>query len=195
MFLLIFHTLPTIQKTPAVPKPKQQKPRTPGKIGNYNPNTADILSGKDWGLTASDQNLSNEEKQRKLSTQLEQLEKAIISESKAKDGLENLVRFYASDPVAQKKAEDQMAESEDKLQRLRETKSSVQSQLESLGGAPSKSSIQARGLYDYTATCDTELSFRQGDILTITEQDDSGWWYAELNGQSGFVPNNYVDAS
>lgn len=126
---------------------------------------------------------------------MEQLDKAIATESKAKEGLENLVRFYASDPVAQKKAEDQMAESEDKLQRLRGTKSTIQSQLESLGGTPTRTSVsvRARGLYDYTATCDTELSFKQGDILTITEQDDSGWWYAELSGQTGFVPNNYVD--
>jgi len=109
--------------------------------------------------------------------------------------LENLIRFYASDPGAQKKAEDQLAESEDKLGRLKETKGMVQSQLDSLGGGGGTKSagvIKARGLYDYTATCDTELTFRQGDILAITEQDDSGWWYAELNGQAGFVPNNYV---
>lgn len=73
-------------------------------------------------------------------------------------------------------------------------------QLEKLGGAPSGrstsgggSGMRVRGLYDYTATCDTELSFREGDVLSVTEQDDSGWWYAELNGQSGFVPNNYVE--
>lgn len=27
-----------------------------------------------------------------------------------------------------------------------------------------------RGLYDYAATCDTELTFKEGDILTVTEQ-------------------------
>lgn len=53
--------------------------------------------------------------------------------------------------------------------------------------------LKARALYDYDATNDTELSFRAGDILTITEQDESGWWFAELNGAAGFVPNNYVE--
>jgi len=48
-------------------------------------------------------------------------------------------------------------------------------------------------VYDYTATCETELTFKEGDILTITEQDTSGWWYAEFNGQAGFVPNNYCE--
>merc|ERR1712188_335240 len=37
---------------------------------------------------------------------------------------------------------------------------------------------QASALYDYEATNDTELSFGEGDVLTITERDDSGWWFA-----------------
>ena len=52
---------------------------------------------------------------------------------------------------------------------------------------------KARALYDYEATNDTELSFPEGAILTITEQDESGWWFAELNGSVGFIPNNYVE--
>jgi len=178
-------------EAPAVPRPKQKPRAAPGKIGNYNPTSNDPLADKEWGLSASDQSSSVDVKRNKLTTQLEQLEKLINSETKAKEGLENLVRFYASDPVAQKKAEDQMAESTDKLNKLRDTKNMLQSNLESL--ANSAGPVRARGLYDYTATCDTELSFRQGDILTITEQDDSGWWYAELRGKAGFVPNNYVE--
>ncbi|EGG18446.1 hypothetical protein DFA_03940 [Cavenderia fasciculata] len=52
--------------------------------------------------------------------------------------------------------------------------------------------MRAKGLYDYEASCDTELNFKEGDILNITEQDASGWWFAELNGVSGFVPQNYL---
>jgi len=190
---------------PAVPKPNKAKPKVPGaKIGSYNPTSQDILSDKNWGLSPADSSLPNDEKQRKLSGQMEELDKAIASESKARDGLKNLVTFYATDPVSQKRAEDQVQESEEKLARFRETKTSVQRQIDSLSGGgggggapprPQKSSghVKARGLYDYTATCDTELTFKTGDILTVTEQDDSGWWYAELNGQSGFVPNNYVE--
>jgi len=187
--------IPYDSEIPSDPKAKP-KPKTPLPGTKQGYKVGDSLSDKEWGLKAADQNLGTEEKRSKLTTQVEQLDKSIALEIKAKEGLENLVRFYASDPVSQKKAEDQLAESDDKLGRLRETKTMVESQLESLGrgGAAPKSAgvMKAKGLYDYTASCDTELTFKQGDVLTITEQDNSGWWYAELNGRAGFVPNNYV---
>jgi len=52
--------------------------------------------------------------------------------------------------------------------------------------------VRAQGLYDYKATNDSEMSFNAGDVLIITEQDDSGWWFAEHNGNVGFVPRNYL---
>jgi len=48
-------------------------------------------------------------------------------------------------------------------------------------------------LYDYTASADTELSFKEGDIFYVTLQDDSGWWYATIDDKQGFVPENYVE--
>lgn len=39
-----------------------------------------------------------------------------------------------------------------------------------------------RALYDYDAQSDLELSFKEGDLITILEKDDSGWWHGELNG-------------
>jgi len=134
-------------------------------------------------------------KKNKLTSQLDELDKAITSETKSKEGLENLVRFYASDPVAQKKAEDEIGECEQKLSRLHDARANVQNQYDQIasGGGATAGGIQVRGLYDYTATCDTELSFKEGDILKVTEQDTSGWWYAEHNGKAGFVPNNYVE--
>jgi len=58
---------------------------------------------------------------------------------------------------------------------------------------PASQSTKAKALYDYDATNDNELSFSEGDVLIITEQDDSGWWFAEKNGRTGFIPNNYVE--
>jgi hypothetical protein len=188
--------VPYDSEIPATPQKKPVGGANRPKVA-YAPNGSapSILDKQEWGLNANDRSLPPQDQQKKLQGQLETLDKAIQSESKAKDGLENLVRFYASDPIAQKKAEDQIAESEDKLQRMQDTRSNVQSQLDQISGgssAPTGNQVKARGLYDYAATCDTELTFKQGDILTITEQDDSGWWYAELRGQAGFVPNNYV---
>jgi len=175
----------------ASPSARQGAPNGSGKgkaYGGYNKADNDILSSREWGLSASDRNLSPEDQRIKLHAQLEELDKAITSETKSKEGLENLVRFYSSDPVAQKKAEDEITDCEQKLSRYHETRYTVQSALNSIGGR----AVQVRGLYAYEATCETELSFREGDLLTVTEQDDSGWWYAELNGKAGFVPNNYV---
>uniref|UniRef100_A0A3P9PB83 Osteoclast-stimulating factor 1 n=1 Tax=Poecilia reticulata TaxID=8081 RepID=A0A3P9PB83_POERE len=52
--------------------------------------------------------------------------------------------------------------------------------------------MEARGKYDFTATADDELSFRKNDILKIINQEDD-WCKAEMNGQEGFIPKNYID--
>lgn len=52
----------------------------------------------------------------------------------------------------------------------------------------------AKGLYDYTATSSEEISFSEGDELTIVDSTDSSWWKA-LKGNSniGLVPATYVE--
>jgi hypothetical protein len=171
--------------------------------------------------------LSRDEKIRKLKDQLNEIKNALRVEMKSKKGLEKLVKFYGSDPVAQEKARGELEEQNRKIAAYKEHKSKISSQLAELGETPTdndlgdddagetapaggvygnqsayyppaaaaapQTQIRVRGLYDYTATNETELSFREGDILSISEQDDSGWWYAELNGQFGFIPNNYVE--
>lgn len=52
--------------------------------------------------------------------------------------------------------------------------------------------MEARGKYDFTATADDELSFKKGDILKILSPQDE-WFKAEMNGQEGFVPQNYIE--
>ncbi len=37
-----------------------------------------------------------------------------------------------------------------------------------------------------------ELLFSKGDIITVTQQVDGGWWEGELNGRTGWFPSNYV---
>ncbi|KAH3745849.1 proline-serine-threonine phosphatase-interacting protein 1 [Pelomyxa schiedti] len=51
---------------------------------------------------------------------------------------------------------------------------------------------RAQALYDYTPTNDKEMAISEGDVLFITEQDDSGWWYARMGDKEGFVPAEYV---
>ncbi|RVE69945.1 hypothetical protein OJAV_G00082810 [Oryzias javanicus] len=52
--------------------------------------------------------------------------------------------------------------------------------------------MEARGKYEFSATADDELSFRKGDILKIISFEEE-WCKAEINGQEGFVPKNYIE--
>lgn len=161
---------------------------------------------KEYGLTEADHALPPADKAAKIQSQLSDLREAIKAETNSKKGLEKMVKFYARDPVAQEKAIGELEDQKQKIASMKETRSALESQLTDLnssGGAgvvddedeydEAAVCVQARGLYDYEATNETELSFQENDLLTITEQDESGWWFAELNGKTGFVPRNYVE--
>lgn len=172
-----------------------------------------IIAEKEWGLSKSDESLTPDQKRAKLEQQLADLDAQIRTETTTKAGVEKLVQFYANDQVAQRKAESELTEAERKLKIMQDAKRTVKAQLADVNGGASggggeeegegsetaspeeKPVVKVRGLFDYVATCDTELSFKEGDILTITEQDESGWWYAEVDGRAGFVPQNYVEVS
>ncbi|KAM6987824.1 relA-associated inhibitor [Tautogolabrus adspersus] len=47
-------------------------------------------------------------------------------------------------------------------------------------------------LWNYPAQAADELSFKDGDMVTILQKPEgSDWWWASLCGREGFVPNNY----
>ena len=52
---------------------------------------------------------------------------------------------------------------------------------------------QCRALYDYDAQDTDELTIRAGDIITIVNKDNAGWWQGKLRGKSGLFPANYVE--
>jgi len=56
-----------------------------------------------------------------------------------------------------------------------------------------KARLIVKAMYDYTAEENSELSFAPGDIIVVTQIDDSGWWRGELKGKSGQFPRNYVE--
>lgn len=48
-----------------------------------------------------------------------------------------------------------------------------------------------RALYDYDADDHTSLSFRQGDVIQVLTQLESGWWDGVINDVRGWFPSNY----
>lgn len=51
------------------------------------------------------------------------------------------------------------------------------------------------GLWDYEAQNADELSFREGDAITILRRKDdveTDWWWARLNDKEGYVPKNLL---
>ena len=51
--------------------------------------------------------------------------------------------------------------------------------------------LYVRALYDYDADDHTSLSFRQGDIIQVLTQLESGWWDGVINDVRGWFPSNY----
>jgi len=55
-----------------------------------------------------------------------------------------------------------------------------------------KTTAMCKALYDCEAEGEGDLAFRAGDIISVTNKDDSGWWEGTCNGRSGQFPANYV---
>ena len=61
-------------------------------------------------------------------------------------------------------------------------------------GTINPTGFYVRALYDYDADDQTSLSFRQGDIIQVLTQLESGWWDGVIHGYRGWFPSNYCEA-
>ncbi|XP_052235392.1 uncharacterized protein LOC127847484 isoform X10 [Dreissena polymorpha] len=52
---------------------------------------------------------------------------------------------------------------------------------------------KAKGLFNFTAQNNRELTFRKGDILYLIRKVDANWFEGEINGCVGIFPVNYVE--
>lgn len=68
-----------------------------------------------------------------------------------------------------------------------------------LPGVQEKLGVMNKGLvytlWDYTAQQPDELSFSEGDAVTVLSRRDDAeteWWWARLNDREGYVPRNLL---
>ncbi|XP_020510012.2 rho guanine nucleotide exchange factor 7b isoform X1 [Labrus bergylta] len=52
--------------------------------------------------------------------------------------------------------------------------------------------ILVKARFPFQQTNEDELSFSKGDIISVSRQEDGGWWEGSVNGKSGWFPSNYV---
>lgn len=63
------------------------------------------------------------------------------------------------------------------------------------GGQPSGNITSAdvfRAAFDFNASSDEELTLKVGDIVTVMDKTDSGWWKGQCGDKSGWFPESYV---
>ncbi|KAJ3407391.1 F-BAR and double SH3 domains protein 2 [Chytridiales sp. JEL 0842] len=79
-------------------------------------------------------------------------------------------------------------------------KTSLRGSMASLGGRGRQGSVtvskeKARALYDYTATCEGELTLQAGEIINVTNKStgSADWWEGEGRNGRGQFPVSYVE--
>ncbi|XP_058449439.1 uncharacterized protein LOC131429378 [Malaya genurostris] len=55
----------------------------------------------------------------------------------------------------------------------------------------SQFTVQAQ--YSFKGSNNDELCFKKGDIITLTQREDGGWWEGTLGDKTGWFPSNYVN--
>lgn len=86
--------------------------------------------------------------------------------------------------------------------KISEGKKSLFYHLVLLTGVQEKLGVMNKGvvyaLWDYEAQNNDELSFHEGDAITILRRKDDNeteWWWARLNDKEGYVPKNLLGVS
>ncbi|XP_047489051.1 rho guanine nucleotide exchange factor 7-like isoform X1 [Penaeus chinensis] len=52
--------------------------------------------------------------------------------------------------------------------------------------------LLVEALYSFKGKNNDELCFRKGDIITVTQREEGGWWEGTLDDKTGWFPSNYT---
>ena len=52
---------------------------------------------------------------------------------------------------------------------------------------------RAKVTFDYEPENPDELKLTVGDIVTVINKEEEGWWKGDLNGTTGMFPSNFVE--
>lgn len=52
--------------------------------------------------------------------------------------------------------------------------------------------LTVRAEFSFKGENNDELCFRKGDVITVTQREDGGWWEGTLSDKTGWFPSNYV---
>ncbi|XP_061729373.1 rho guanine nucleotide exchange factor 7-like isoform X2 [Cydia pomonella] len=56
----------------------------------------------------------------------------------------------------------------------------------------STESCLVKAIYSFKGKNNDELCFKKGDIITVTQKEEGGWWEGTLGETTGWFPSNYV---
>ncbi|CAH2066715.1 unnamed protein product, partial [Iphiclides podalirius] len=56
----------------------------------------------------------------------------------------------------------------------------------------SAESSLVKAIYSFKGKNNDELCFKKGDIITVTQREEGGWWEGTLGETTGWFPSNYV---
>ncbi|XP_069357509.1 uncharacterized protein RtGEF isoform X2 [Maniola hyperantus] len=56
----------------------------------------------------------------------------------------------------------------------------------------STDSCLVKAIYSFKGKNNDELCFKKGDIITVTQKEEGGWWEGTLGETTGWFPSNYV---
>lgn len=57
---------------------------------------------------------------------------------------------------------------------------------------PGATPKRVQAIYNFKGTNNDELCFSKGEVITVTQCLDGGWWEGTLSGKTGWFPSNYV---